>query len=87
MGQGRQESQGSIPEERGCPDVPTLTMMIPKVTQWTPLTWAHIYPQVEDLTTPLSYLPIHEIAENLTNSDTGNNETEETPDKLCRGIL
>ena len=39
-------------KKRECPNILTLTMMTPKVTQWTPLTWAHIYPQVEDLTTP-----------------------------------
>ena len=50
-------------------------MTIPKVTQWTPPTQAHTYLQVEDLTTPLIYTD-PKIAENLTQSDNGDSETE-----------
>ena len=50
-------------------------MITQQVTLWTPLTWAQIYPPVEDLTTPPIFTD-PKNAENLTNSDTGDSETD-----------
>ena len=73
-GTGQTKESGSIPGEH--PDVPTLTMMTPKVTQWTPLTQEQTYPQVKDLATPPLIFTDPKIAEKLTISDTGDSETE-----------